>query len=84
MISRKSLHNQKRYQDFAQKSVKVMLNNSINYSFKIELYKTELYIKILIDQLQQFFRQHCVFNVSTPDVSKSTSINIRISENWNI
>ena len=61
MISRKSLHNQKRYQDFAQESVKVMLNNSINYSFKIELYKTELYIKILIDQLQQFFRQHYVF-----------------------
>ena len=56
MISRKSLHNQKRYQDFAQKSVKVMLNNSINYSFK-----TELYIKILIDQLQHFFRQHYVF-----------------------
>ena len=82
MILRKSLHNQKRYQDFAQKSVKFMLNNSINYSFKIELYKTELYIKILIDQLQQFFRQHYVFNVSTPDVSKSTSINI--SENWNI
>ena len=45
MISRKSLHNQKRYQDFAQKSVKVMLNNSINYSFKIELYKTEFTLK---------------------------------------